>query len=88
MDNNEMMENQVIEEAVDATEEIAESGMSSAAKIGVGIGLAVLIGSLGYKFIVKPLQAKYKAYEQNVKDTVAKSGTACDEDEPEDEDPE
>ena len=55
--DNEIMTNEVME----ATEEIAKVGLSKGFKIGVGIGLTVLIGGITYKYVIKPLVAKIKA---------------------------
>jgi len=62
--DNEIMTN---EEVMETTEEIAKVGLSKGFKIGVGIGLAVLIGGVTYKYVVKPLVAKIKANKERQK---------------------
>ena len=56
MENNEMMNNEVVEEA---TEEIAKTNSNS--MMAAGIGLAVVaLGFVAYKYAVKPMVAKIK----------------------------
>ena len=58
METNEIMNNEVIE----AAEEIVPAGAKSKAFAAVaGVGLAVLVGGIAYKYAVKPLVAKYKS---------------------------
>nr|DAQ19133.1 MAG TPA: Type II secretion system, protein M [Caudoviricetes sp.] len=58
MENNEIMVN---EEVIEATEEIANAGVSKGFKVAVGIGLTALGGVIAYKYVIKPLVAKIKA---------------------------
>ena len=58
METNEIMNNEVIE----AAEEIVPTGAKGKAFAAVaGVGLAVLVGGVAYKYAVKPLVAKYKS---------------------------
>jgi len=61
MDTNEVITN---DEVIEATEEIATASLSKGAKIGVGVGLAVLIGGIAYKYVAKPMIAKIKAKKE------------------------
>lgn len=67
MDANEIIKN---EEAIEVTEENAEVCSNNGAVIAAGIGLAVAVGGLAYKFIVKPVKSKIK---QKYVDEIAKA---------------
>jgi|GEM_PF-7133587 len=54
MDTNEIM-------VPEMTEEITQTGSLNGVKIAVGVGAAVVIGVLAYKYVVKPTIAKVKA---------------------------
>lgn len=58
MDANEIMTN---EEVVEVTEEILTTDSGKALKVTAGIGLAILVGGLAYRYILKPTIAKIKA---------------------------
>ena len=49
MENNEIMVN---EEVIEATEEIANAGVSKGFKVAVGIGLTALGGVIAYKYVI------------------------------------
>ena len=60
MENND--EIMVTNDEVNEIEEIeTTTGVSNGVKIGVGVGLAVLLGGIAYKRIGKPIVAKIKA---------------------------
>ena len=63
METNEIMtmNEEVIEEV---TTEIAEADSGKAMSVIAGVGLAVLAGTVIYKFAVKPLVAKAKAKKE------------------------
>lgn len=58
MEKNEIMGT---EEVMDVTEEVATKGPSKGLKVAAGIGIAVLVAGLSYKFVIKPIAAKIKA---------------------------
>ena len=55
------------EEVMEMTEEIAQANSGKAMKVIAGVGLAVLMGSVIYKFAVKPLVAKAKAKKEEAR---------------------
>lgn len=57
MDKNEIMTS---EEVIEAAEEITSTGAGKALKVAAGIGLAVLVGGIAYRYIVKPVMARVK----------------------------
>lgn len=61
MENNEIMTN---EEVMETTEEIVNASSGKGFKVAAGIGLAVLVGVVAYKYIGKPLLAKLKAQKE------------------------
>lgn len=73
MENTEIMNAEVVE----ATEEIVKTGMSKGVKIAAGMGLAVVVGVVAYKYVAKPLIAKIKANHEQKK-TVAEEETTFD----------
>lgn len=58
MDAKEIMAN---EDVMEVTEGIARTGTGKGFKVTAGVGLAVLIGGVAYKFVVKPMVAKLKS---------------------------
>lgn len=61
METNEIMTN---EEVIETTEEIVKTGTGKWLKVAAGVGLAVLVGGLAYKYVAKPLVAKIKAKKE------------------------
>lgn len=61
MDTNEIMAN---EEVVETAEEIVEVSSGKGFRIAAGIGLAVLAGVIAYKYVAKPMIAKFKAQRE------------------------
>lgn len=61
MDAKEIMTN---DEVIETTEEIMKTGTSKGFKIAAGVGLAVLVGGVAYKYIVKPIAAKIKSKKE------------------------
>ena len=70
MENND--EIMVTNDEVNEIEEIeTTTGVSNGVKIGVGVGLAVLLGGIAYKYVAKPALAKIKAKkEQKIHEAV------------------
>lgn len=58
MDANEIMTN---EEVVEVTEEVTANNSGKGFMIAAGIGAAILVGGLAYKYVAKPIVAKIKA---------------------------
>jgi hypothetical protein len=58
MDENEIMNN---EEVIERAEEIVKTNSGMGLKVGIGVGATILVGGITYRFVVKPLIAKYKA---------------------------
>lgn len=68
MENNEIMNPEVVEEA---TENLTETGYSKVFPFGLTVGIAAIAGAVAWEFAVKPLVKKgVKAY----KDHKAKKG--------------
>lgn len=61
METNEIMTN---EEVIETTEEIVKAGTGKWFKVAAGVGLAVLVGGLAYKYVAKPIVAKIKAKKE------------------------
>ena len=57
MENNEIINDEVIE----ATTDLATTGLSKGFKINLGVGLTVLAGVVTYKCVIKPVVKKIKA---------------------------
>lgn len=57
MDAKEIMAN---EDVMEVTEGIVKTGTGKGFKVAASVGLAVLIGGVVYKFVVKPVIAKLK----------------------------
>ena len=64
METNEIMTNENMENTIETTEEIVKSSSGKGVKIVAGIGIAVLVSGLAYKFVVKPTMAKMKARKE------------------------
>ncbi len=60
MDTNEIMVNEEV------TEGIAMEGFGTGLKVAAGIGLAVVVGGIAYKYLIKPMVAKIKAKKESV----------------------
>jgi hypothetical protein len=58
------MENEYINGEVMETEEESAKGTGKGWKIAGGSALAVLVGALAYKFVVKPIAKKVKAKKE------------------------
>lgn len=58
MENNEIMNNEVVGDIEEVTE---NAGLSKGAKIIAGIGLGTVVGLIAYKYVGKPVVAKIKA---------------------------
>jgi hypothetical protein len=62
METNEIMVN---DEVIETTEEIAKTSSGKGFKMVAGIGLAVVVGVLTYKYVAKPIWAKFKAKKES-----------------------
>lgn len=54
MENNEIINDEVIE----ATTDLATTGLSKGFKVNLGVGLTVLAGVITYKCVIKKIKAK------------------------------
>lgn len=71
MEPNEMMVNEeVVETATEATEEIVKKSSGKGFKIAAGVGLAIVLGGLAIKYVVIPTANKIKAKKQQDSDVV------------------
>ncbi len=63
METNEKMALEVIEttEVMEATEEIVNASSGNLLKATAGVGLVVLGGVVAYKYLYKPMKAKFEA---------------------------
>ncbi len=65
MEPNEMMVNEeVVETATEATEEIVKKSSGKGFKIVAGVGLAIVVGGLAVKYVIIPTANKTKAKKQ------------------------
>ena len=65
MEPNEMMVNEeVVETATEATEEIVKKSSGKGFKIAAGVGLAIVVGGLAVKYVIIPTANKIKAKKQ------------------------
>ena len=69
------MENTIMEnnEVLEVTEEIATTRSGKAVKAVVGTGVALLVGTIIYKKLLKPIAAKLKAKKEAKKVAVAEA---------------
>ena len=72
MNDEIMVTGEVIEEAIEMTEEYAPARSGKGGLILTGIGLAALGGTALYKFVIKPLVKKHKAKKEQEKHEVKK----------------
>lgn len=71
MKPNEMMVNEeVVETATEATEEIVKKSSGNGFKIAGGVGLAIVLGGLAIKYVVIPTANKIKAKKQQDFDVI------------------
>ncbi len=71
MEPNEMMVNEeVVETATEATEEIVTKSSGKGFKIAAGVGLAIVLGGLAIKYVVIPTANKIKAKKQQDSDVI------------------
>lgn len=71
MEPNEMMVNEeVVETATEATEEIVKKSSGKGFKIVSGVGLAIVLGGLAIKYVVIPTTNKIKAKKQQDSDVI------------------
>ncbi len=65
MEPNEMMVNEeVVETATEATEEIVKKSSGKGFKIAAGVGLVIVVGGLAVKYVIIPTVTKIKAKKQ------------------------
>lgn len=71
MEPNEMMVNEeVVETATEATEEIVKKSSGKGFGIAAGVGLAIVLGGLAIKYVVIPTANKIKAKKQQDSDVI------------------
>ena len=71
MEPNEMMVNEeVVETATEATEEIVKKSSGKGFKIVAGVGLAIVVGGLAVKYVIIPTANKIKAKKQQDSDVI------------------
>ena len=71
MEPNEMMVNEeVVETATEATEEIVKKSSGRGFRIAAGVGLAIVLGGLAIKYVVIPTANKIKAKKQQDSDVI------------------
>ena len=75
METNEIMTN---ENVIEVTEEIANVNSGKGFKAAAGIGLAVVVGVLAYKYVAKPIWAKYKVKKESQVIDVEIEDVECD----------
>lgn len=65
---NEIMttEDYEVEDVTEEIEEVETEGSGNGLKTVVGLGVIAGLGYLGYKFVVKPIKAKFKAKKEQV----------------------
>ena len=63
MDNNEIMVNEDLME----TTEMMTTNSGNSLKMAAGIGLAIVVGGMAYKYAAKPMIAKIKAKRESKK---------------------
>lgn len=81
MELNEMMVNEeVVETATEATEEIVKKSSGKGFKIAAGVGLAIVVGGLAVKYVIIPTANKIKAKKQQNSTPIDVEAEVVDED--------
>ncbi|WP_301425264.1 hypothetical protein [Bacteroides caecimuris] len=81
MEPNEMMVNEeVVETATEATEEIVKKSSGKGFKIAAGVGLAIVVGGLAVKYVIIPTANKIKAKKQQNSTPIDVEAEVVDED--------
>lgn len=81
MEPNEMMVNEeVVETATEATEEIVKKSSGKGFKITAGVGLAIVVGGLAVKYVIIPTANKIKAKKQQNSTPIDVEAEVVDED--------
>ena len=81
MEPNEMMVNEeVVETATEATEEIVKKSSGKGFKIVAGVGLAIVVGGLAVKYVIIPTANKNKAKKQHNSTPIDLEAEVVDED--------
>lgn len=81
MEPNEMMVNEeVVETATEATEEIVKKSSGKGFKIVAGVGLAIVVGGLAVKYVIIPTANKIKAKKQQNSTPIDVEAEVVDED--------
>lgn len=81
MEPNEMMVNEeVVETATEATEEIVKKSSGKGFKIAAGVGLVIVIGGLAVKYVIIPTANKIKAKKQQNSTPIDVEAEVVDED--------
>lgn len=80
MEPNEMMVNEeAVETAAEATEEIVKKSSGRGFKIAAGVGLVIVIGGLAVKYVIIPTANKIKAKKQQDSDVIDTEFSEADE---------
>lgn len=81
MEPNEMMVNEeVVETATEATEEIVKKSSGKGFKIAAGVGLVIVVGGLAVKYVIIPTAEKIKAKKYQNSATIDVGAEVVDED--------
>lgn len=81
MEPNEMMVNEeVVETATEATEEIVKKSSGRGFGIAAGVGLAIVVGGLAVKYVIIPTANKIKAKKQQNSTPIDVEAEVVDED--------
>ena len=64
MENEMMVNEEVVETATEATEEIVKKSSGKGFRIAAGVGLAIVVGGLAVKYVIIPTANKIKAKKQ------------------------
>ena len=69
MEENKILDDDGVmnEESEETTEVVTEESSGKGLAVAIGIGVTALVGGLVYRFVAKPLIAKYKARKEQKK---------------------
>ena len=80
MENEMMVNEEVVETATEATEEIVKKSSGKGFKIAAGVGLAIVVGGLAVKYVIIPTANKIKAKKQQNSTPIDVEAEVVDED--------
>ncbi len=75
-----MVNEEVVETATEATEEIVKKSSGKGFKIAAGVGLAIVVGGLAVKYVIIPTANKIKAKKQQNSTPIDVEAEVVDED--------